>query len=93
MKTRKQTSIHTKAFLSNFELACEWGILTVIGDIVWLTHDILANGMSLWYAFIGMTFILGIVGLVYVLYRHHKAYTHRYLNKKNWNRVRGAGNG
>lgn len=73
-----QTQLHLKAFMSHFELACEFGILVILTDLGWLSHDILSNGLSLSYVLIGLGLITGLVGTSYVLYRHHRVYTHRY---------------
>lgn len=79
MKTNK--SFHTKAFLTNFELACEFGAFICLVDFMWLLHDIGANGFNAFYGFIGAGLVIGFSGTLYVLYKHHKAYTHRLARK------------
>jgi hypothetical protein len=79
----KHTQAHLKAFMSHFELACEFGILICLTDIVWLFHDITANGLSLTYSLIFLGLVTGLLGTVYVLYKHHKAYTHRLASRIN----------
>ena len=73
--------LHTRAFLTNFEMACEFGILITAADVVWLLHDILTNGVSLSYILIGILLLIGLIGLVYVIYRHHLHYTHRLIQR------------
>jgi hypothetical protein len=72
---------HSEAFLSNFEVACEAGIFALIGDILWLVHDITINGLSAWYlgVLFGLTVGLGLT--ILALYRHHMSYTHRLLKR------------
>lgn len=74
-------NIHTKAFLTNFELACEWSLLITLMDAVWLTHDVIYNGWNTWYVVIATGFVFGISGILHVMYKHHKMYTHRLLRK------------
>lgn len=76
-------SIHIKAFLTNFEITCEAGILALAADILWIIHDIIFNGMSIWYFFVFLGLFLGLVLTGYALYRHHKYYTHRIARKLN----------
>lgn len=73
---------HIKAFLTNFEIACEAGILALIADILWLTHDIVDNGMSIWYGFIFIGLVSGLWLTIFALVRHHKYYTHRLSRKR-----------
>ena len=72
---------HNRAFLTNFELACEAGMLAILIDILWLSHDIVLNGLSVWYSFILLGFVSALVFTGIVLYRHHVSYTHRVLKK------------
>lgn len=67
--------------MTNFELACEVAALICAADLVWLLHDILLNGMSIWYGIIGTGLTVGFVGILIVIYRHHKVYTNRLLSK------------
>ncbi len=81
VKPIKSKDLHIRAFLTHFELACEFGILITLGDLAWLLHDIYVNGFNFVYAIIGMIFIIGLIGTTFVLHRHHKVYTHRLVNK------------
>lgn len=71
----KQT--HTKAFLTNFEIACEAGIIALAADLIWLTHDIIANGLSVTYVVVGTGLFVGLVLTTFAAVRHHMHYTHR----------------
>ncbi len=75
--------MHIKAFLTNFELACEAGILALMADLLWLTHDIVVNGAGIVYGVVGMGLAGGILLTSYALVRHHKYYTHRLMRKKS----------
>lgn len=46
-------------------------ILILVADTAWLTHDILANGINIWYIVIGLVFIIGYIGLAWSLHSHH----------------------
>ncbi len=78
--------VHKKAFLTNFELACEFGILICLTDMLWLAHDIFSNGLSIWYMLVGGGLTLGLIGTIWVLWRHHKVYTHRLVLRIRNNR-------
>lgn len=75
------TELHIKAYLTNFEVALEAGILVIIADILWLLHDILVNGLSVYYTSIGLLMSIGLLISIYALYKHHRAYTHRLMKK------------
>lgn len=57
----------------------------LVGDSVWLTHDILTNGLSGSYFFIIMMFIIGFIGL-YGSYKKHI----KHQNKKKLYKEREA---
>lgn len=76
------TTYHKKAFLTNFEIACEAGILALVADLVWLTHDVISNGISIWYILIFLGLSLGLGLTIFALLRHHNYYTHRLLYNK-----------
>lgn len=75
------SSNRMKALSSNFEIVCIVSTIALIGDMVWLTHDILVNGMSLWYAIVGSGLITGIIGTITVLIRHYRTSVY-WLNKE-----------
>jgi hypothetical protein len=79
---RTVQTAHKRAFLSNFELACEAAIVALVADLLWLLHDIVANGMSIWYGGVALGLILGVTFTIVALVRHHKRYTHRFLKNK-----------
>lgn len=56
----------------HFDYAVVASILITLGDIVWLTHDIVLNGFSYTYLMIGIIFTLGNIGLYLSLKKHHK---------------------
>ncbi len=58
--------------IDDFDYATYSSILLGIGDVLWLTHDIMRNGMNGDYMVIGTIFLLGNLGLVIGLRKHHK---------------------
>lgn len=73
---------HTiKALTTNFELSCLFGLLITLGDFVWLCHDVMQNGISGTYIFVGSMLLIGLIGILYIIYRHNIALVRR-LNKK-----------
>ena len=81
------TDLHRRAFLTHFEIACEFGILICLTDMFWLIHDIVYNGFEVWYMLVGMGLTIGLLGTVWVCWKHHKQYTHRLIHKKINKRV------
>lgn len=75
------TKTHLKAFLTNFEIACEAGVLALVSDLLWVVHDVLQNGLSLWYVTIFSGLSIGTILTAFALYRHHRYYTHRLIKK------------
>jgi putative Mn2+ efflux pump MntP len=82
IKVQIDSEIHKKAFLTNFEMSCEFGIILALGDVIWLFKDMGHNGISFHYITILVLFMIGLVGMIYVLFRHHRQYTHRIAKKK-----------
>lgn len=80
--------LHIRAFLTHFELACEWAILIVASDLVWMAHDIVQNGMNAYYFITTSGLSVGLVGTISVLYQHHKHYTHSKLHARINKRVK-----
>ncbi len=68
---------HIDAFLSNFELACEWSMVVIVADMTWLLHDVIQNGWSLSYVLIFIMMLSGFVGTALVIHRHHRDYTNK----------------
>ena len=58
--------------LNDFDYATIGNLILGIGDITWLTRDILHNGFLTVYAVIALLFLLGNVMTVYGLHIHHK---------------------
>ena len=75
------TDIHRRAFLTHFEMACEFAVLITSADLIWLLHDVIANGLSITYIIVGSALLIGLLGTAYVLYKHHKRFTHRLIHK------------
>ncbi len=75
-------TVNKRAFLSHFEMACEFAILIVLADMTWLVHDIISNGLNVWYVFIMLGMLVGLVGTVKVLYNHHVRYVHRFIKNR-----------
>lgn len=74
--------VHIKAFLTNFEIACEGSIIALFADLIWLVHDIIYNSFSIWYAFVFIGIVSGIVLTTFALVRHHKYYTKKVFHKQ-----------
>ena len=66
-----------KATLTNFELVAFAGATVIIADMIWLLHDIVENGMNVWYLMIGGLMISGFLSTIAVIVRHN-----RHLSKK-----------
>lgn len=66
-----------RAALTNFELAAIAGVAVILADMVWLTHDIVVNGFSVWYGIVGSMMILGLSATVGVIARHNRAHVVR----------------
>jgi len=68
------THAHTlvlKLTFDEFDSATFGSIILGIGDIAWLTFDVMKNGFNPVYAFIMLTFFIGNVLLVIGLHQHH----------------------
>lgn len=87
----KPLNIHTKVFMTNFELACEGGIFALVGDVAWVAHDVFYNGFSLWYGFIFTMLSLGLMITYYALHRHHVMMVAKGLKKRNYTKHRTYG--
>ena len=59
--------------IDDFDYATYSSILLGIGDILWLAHDIASRGFNGHYAVIGAVFLMGNLGLVIGLRKHHTA--------------------
>lgn len=86
--TSLSRQIHKRAFLTHFEIACEFAILICATDMLWLTHDIVHYGLNAWYCFVGVGLSIGLLGTIYVLIKHHLAYAHRFIHKHVNKRVK-----
>jgi Flp pilus assembly protein protease CpaA len=58
--------------LNDFDYATIGASLLGIGDVIWLTHDILKNGWGGAYELIVFMFFIGNVMIVWGLHLHHK---------------------
>jgi hypothetical protein len=56
----------------HFDYSVVAGILITLGDMLWLSHDIVLNGFSFTYLTIGIIFLVGNLGLYLSLRKHHK---------------------
>lgn len=63
--------LHIKALSSGVELALISGVVSLGADILWLVHDVVANGMSVVYGTVGFGLIAGVLIAVYALYKIH----------------------
>lgn len=76
---------HTAALRTDFELVCQASIVALVADLGWVFHDVLQNGMSLSYGFIGTGLVIGIVGTAWVLIRHHNRFLDRLIRiDRSW---------
>jgi len=73
----QQKKRHIDAFLTNFELACQLSMIVIAADMIWLIHDVLANGLSVTYSVIFTLMVIGFIGTGYVIHRHHVDYTNK----------------
>jgi len=70
---------HTiKAIGTNFELSCIFGLIITVADFMWLCHDILTNGFSITYSIIGSFLVIGILGIIFIIYRHNSHLVHKF---------------
>lgn len=70
-----------KSLQSNFEIVCIVSIVALVGDFVWLIHDIIANSLNIHYLITGTALLVGIIGTAFVLIRHNRVSTY-WLNKE-----------
>jgi hypothetical protein len=75
-----ETRHRLSAMRSHFELACLAGMLIVIGDLGWLAHDILVNGFSILYGFVGLCLIVGLIATGIIVYKHNSKVM-QYMNR------------
>ena len=85
MKDRKTHNklyrkLHLDIFKSDFESICILSLLIVFSDMIWLFHDIVANGLNLCYIIIGSGLLIGLIGILIIAWRHHKKYILLYRN-------------
>ena len=57
---------------TDFEIVSLSGVIALGGDFIWLTHDLIVNGVSITYLIIAIGLGMGIVGTLYALRRHYK---------------------
>jgi hypothetical protein len=65
---------HAHRYIFNvdeFDSATIGSIILGIGDIVWLSHDIMKNGMTHAYVIIALLFLVGNILLIVGLRQHH----------------------
>lgn len=62
---------HVSAMMDVIEIALIASIVALVADLTWVLHDIVANGMSVVYAFIGGGLFIGLVLTGVSLYKHH----------------------
>lgn len=65
---------HAHKYIFNvdeFDSATIGSIILGIGDIVWLSYDVMKNGFGNTYMFIALLFLIGNVLLVVGLRQHH----------------------
>lgn len=63
--------LHIKALSSGVELALVSGVVSLGADVLWLAHDVVANGMSVIYGMVGSGLMTGILIAVYALCKIH----------------------
>lgn len=57
--------------MDDFDSATAGSVILGIGDFVWLSHDIIVNGINGSYVIIGLLFLVGNIVLMVGLKQHH----------------------
>ena len=68
--------------LNDFDYATMGSLVVGVADVVWLTHDILANGFGSAYSVVGTLLLIGNIMAVYGLHIHHKRAMHHRLRRR-----------
>lgn len=81
------TKCHLKALGDTVELSLCAGVTAIVADLVWLTHDILSNGLSAVYSAVATGLLLGLIITAIALWNYHKTLVtstlkQHYVNKK-----------
>ncbi len=70
MRTLKLRA-HIKAMSNTMEVIIIASVIALVSDFCWVCHDVIDNGMSISYAFIGGGLFLATVMTAYALRKHH----------------------
>lgn len=65
------TKCHVKAMRETIEISLIAGCVALFSDLVWLSHDILVNGLSIIYTLVGLGLFSGLILTGVALYHHH----------------------
>jgi hypothetical protein len=65
------TKCHINAMRETIEISLIAGCVALFSDLIWLSHDILSNGLSAIYVIVGTGLIAGLALTGIALYHHH----------------------
>lgn len=75
-------------YIDEYGYATYGSVVLGIGDIVWLSKDIIHNGFVLTYGIIALLFLVGNVILVLGLHEHHKHIKESKANRRELKKVK-----
>lgn len=85
---KSNSALESVKNLNDFDFATIGALLVGLGDIVWLTQDIVINGFVGAHSIIVFMFFLGNVMVAYGLHIHHKrAMSHRARRERKNNEI------
>ena len=56
---------------NDFEIVSLAGVTALVGDLIWLCHDLIVNGFSITYLVVAIGLLIGIIGTFLALHRHY----------------------
>lgn len=65
------TICHVKSLQDSFEIILTASIVALVADTGWVLHDVLSNGMSIQYAFIGGGLVTATGMTIWATIKHH----------------------
>jgi len=78
---RTLTKCHIKALKESIELTIIGGLVALVADLGWLLHDILTNGLSIYYILVGTGLLTGTIITASALFAHHDKSVHKITKK------------
>lgn len=58
--------------MNDFDYATIGSLVVGVADVIWLGHDIIANGLGTAYSFVALFLLMGNMMAAYGLHIHHK---------------------